>query len=188
MSLAYTALRFIDRVRKNPTDGSDPRMLDILEKAAINAFEGIVALTAPASPMSWECNVNLLGTVQESNRVSFRYPRPVEIVGFYPTLVVFGANGALLTPSLDSISVSIDTDNQNYLTSGEGVSSNAGGTAGPYVTLSAMSVQVPRVLGYKLKNPTPVIGFKFRWKQATTAVAPIYNDTLISMAMFARYL
>jgi len=188
MSLAYTALRFIDRVRKNPTEGSDPRLLDILEKAAINAFEGIVALTAPASPMTWECNVNLPGTVQESNRVSFRYPRPVEIVGFYPSLVVTGEDEDLLTPSLDSISVSIDTDNQNYLTSGEGVSSNAGGTAGPFVTLAAMSVQVPRVLGYKLKNPTPVIGFKFRWKQATTLPAPVYNTTLISMAMFARYL
>ncbi len=188
MSLAYTALRYIDRVRKNPTDGSDPRLLEILEKAAINAFEGIVALTAPASPMSWESSVNLLGTVQESNRISFRYPRPVEIVGFYPSIVVYGASGALLTPSLDSIAVSIDTDNQNYLTSGEGVSSNAGGTAGPFVTLAAMSVQVPRILGYKLKNPTPVIGFKFRWKLATTAVAPVFNDTLVSMAMFARYL
>jgi len=186
MSLAYAALRFIDRARKVPADASDPRLLDMLEKAAINAFEGIVALTAPASPMTWECNVNLLGNTQESNRISYRYPRPVEIVGYYPTLVVFGTVG--ITPSTDSIAVSIDTDNQNYLTSGEGVSTNAGGTAGPYVTLSAMSVQVPRILGYKLKNPTPVIGFKYRWKQATSVATPIYKDTLVSMTMFARYL
>lgn len=188
MSLAYAVLRFIDRARKVPADASDPRLLDIIEKAAINAFEGIVALTAPASPMTWECNVVLPGGTQESNRVSFRYPRPVEIVGFYPSLVVFGVDDDLLTPSNDSISVCIDTDNQNYLTSGEGVSTNAGGTAGPYVTLAGMSVQVPRVLGYKLKNPTPVIGFKFRWKRATTIAEPVYNDTLISMMMFARYL
>ena len=188
MALSYVALRFIDRVRKNPVEGSDPRLLDILEKAAIDAFEGIVALTAPASPMTWECKVNMLGTVQESNRVQFRYPRPVEIVGFYPSLVVFGTNAALVTPSTDSLDVSIDTDNQNYLTSGEGVSTSAGGTAGPYVTLSAMSVQVPRVLVDKLKNPTPVVGFRFRWKQPASVATPIYKDTTISMTMFARYL
>jgi hypothetical protein len=129
-----------------------------------------------------------VSTVQRTNRISFRYPRPVEIVGFLPTLVVYGTQALLLTPSTDDLMVAIDTDNQNYLTSGEGVSSNAGGTAGPFITLTSMSVQVPRIVGYKLKNPTPSIGFTFQWAQNVTAAAPVYRDVTIAMAMYARYL
>jgi hypothetical protein len=190
MSLSYEVFRFIDRVRKQPSDGSDPRLLSRLEVYAKEAFEGIVALHAPASPMTWESSTLLNGAVQTTNRIGFRYPRPVEIVGFFPTLVVLepeDEDSDLITPSTDVISVSIDTDNQNYLTSGEGISTNAGGTAGPYVTLSAMSVQVPRVVGFKLRNPTPDIGFTYRWKQSVAAGA-VYKNTIVSLAMFARYL
>jgi hypothetical protein len=186
MTLSYEVFRFIDRVRKQPADGSDPRLLARLETYAKEAFEGIVALHAPASPMTWESSVIMLGSVQTTNRISFRYPRPVEIVGFLPTLLVLETGGAI-TPSTDCIAVSIDTDNQNYLTSGEGISTNAGGTAGPFVTLSAMSIQAPRVLGYKLRNPTPDIGFTYRWKQSTAAGA-VYKDAIVSLAMYARYL
>jgi hypothetical protein len=110
----------------------------------------------------------------------------VEIVGFLPTLVVLSTGGAI-TPSTDILQVSVDTDNQNYLTSGDGVSTNAGGNVGPYVTLSAMSVQVPRVVGYKLENPTPDIGFTYRWAQDVSGGA-VYKDCIIAMAMYARYL
>ncbi len=185
MSLGYEVLRFVSRVKKQPQDGSDPRLLARLEKYAQEAFEGIVALHAPASPMTWEVSVTLDGDNQTTNRVPFRFPRPVEIVGFKPTLVVYGTGHT--TPTIDDIACSIDTDNQNYITSGEGVSTPAGGTAGPFVTLSALSVQTPRVVGYKLRNPTPDIGYTFRWKQDVSGGA-VYNDTLISMAMYARYL
>jgi hypothetical protein len=188
MSLAYDVLRFVNRAFQSPADASDPTLLRRLQKSAEDAWEGIVALHAPASPMTWEVRTNLASTVQRTNRISFRYPRPVEIVGFLPTLVVYGAQVALLTPSTDDLMVAIDTDNQNYLTSGEGVSSNAGGTAGPFITLTAMSVQVPRIVGYKLKNPTPSIGFTFQWAQNVTVAAPVYRDVTIAMAMYARYL
>lgn len=185
MSLGYEVLRFIARVKKQPADGSDPRLLARLEKYANEAFEGAVALMAPQSPMTWETNTVLTGAVQSTNRVPFRFPRPVSIVGFFPSLVVFGTGNT--SPTTEDIAVSIDTDNQNYITSGDGVSTPAGGTAGPYVTLAALSVQVPRIVDYKLRNPTPDIGFTFRWKQDVTAGA-VYDDALISMAMYARYL
>lgn len=186
MSLAYEMLRFVTRAEKNPADASDPILLARLRKYALEAWEGIVALHAPASPMTWEVRTIFDSGVQTSNRQPFRFPRPVEIVGFLPTLVVLPTGGAV-TPSTDDIQVSIDTDNQNYLTSGEGVSTNAGGTAGPYVTLTAMSVQVPRIVGYKLRNPTPDIGFTFRWSRSVAAGA-VYKDVVLSMAMYARYL
>lgn len=187
MGIAYEVLRFVDRVRKQPADGSDPRLLSRLEKYANEAFEGMVALTAPASPMTWETVTVMRGATQTTNRLGFRFPRPVEICGFHPTLVILTTGGAI-SPSLDTIAVSIDTDNQNYLTSGDGVSTNAGGTAGPFVTLSAMSVQVPRVVGYKLRNPTPDIGFTYRWKLDVAGGVAIYKDVLLSMTMYARYL
>lgn len=188
MSLAYETLRFINRAFQNPADASDPVLLNRLKKYADEAWEGIVALHAPASPMTWEVRTNLVGTVQSTNRVSYRYPRPVEIVGFLPTLIVYGTDPTKLTPSTDDLMVAIDTDNQNYLTAGEGVSSNAGGTAGPFITLTAMSVQVPRIVGYKLRNPTPNIGFKFQWAQNVAGGIAVYKDTTIAMAMYARYL
>ena len=189
MSLGYEVLRFIDRVRRQPADGSDPRLLSRLEVYAKEAFEGLVALHAPASPMTWEINTFMLGNVQTTNRQSFRFPRPVEIIGFYPTLVIDdAAGGGPVTPSTDAIAVSIDTDNQAYLTSGDGVSTPAGGKAGAFVTLSSMSVLVPRILGYKLRNPTPDIGFTYRWKQNVAGGVGVYTDCLVSMTMFARYI
>lgn len=186
MSLAYETLRFINRVRRQPSDGSDPNLLARLEKVAKQSWEGIVALHAPASPMTWETRMIMRGAVQTSNRTPFTFPRPIEIVGFYPTIIVLATGGAVY-PTTDVIQVSIDTDNQNYLTSGEGVSTNAGGNVGPYVTLSAVSVQVPRILGYKLDNPKPSIGFTYRWALDVSAGA-IYRDCIIATAMYARYL
>lgn len=185
--LAREVLRYVDRAFKVPADASDPRLLNRLKKVAEEAFEGIVALHAPASPKTWEVRTNLLGTVQRTNRIAFRYPRPVEIVGFFPSIIVYGTSGALTTPSTDDILVSIDSDTENILTSGEGVSTNAGGTAGNFVTLSAIGVQVPRIVGYKLRNPTPDLGFTFQWGQDVTAGA-VYNNTTIAVTTYARYL
>jgi hypothetical protein len=190
MSLAYEALRFIDRIRRNPADGSDPRLLDRLEKYAKEAFEGIVALHAPASPMTWETVSLLRGSTISGPRQPFRFPRPVEIVGFMPTVLpILPASGGGVIPTTDSIAVQIDTDNQNYMTSGDGISTNAGGTAGPFVTLTTLGVQIPRVVGYKLRNPTPDIGFTFRWRiDPTGAGGPFFRDVLIGMTIYARYL
>jgi hypothetical protein len=189
MSLGYEVLRFVDRVTRNPGDGSDPRLLARLEKYAREAFEGIVALHAPASPMTWEPVSILRGLSLTGPRVPFRFPRPVEIVGFFPTVLpILPASGGGTVPTTDSIAVAIDTDNQNYITSGDGISTNAGGTAGAFVTLSSMSVQVPRVLGYKLRNPTPDIGFTYRWKLDPGVSPGIFRDSIISMAIYARYL
>lgn len=190
MSLAFEALRFVQRAYQNPSDASNPALLERLKKSAENAWEGIVALHAPASPMTWQSRAMILGAVQQTNRVSFRFPRPVEIVGFLPILTVIPSDDdTLQTPSTDVIDVQIDTDNQNYMTNSSGVSSNAGNgsNSSPFVVLSGMSVQVPRIVGYKLRTPTPDIGFTYRWT-LSVADGAIYNDCLISMVMYARYL
>ncbi len=189
MSLGYEVLRFVDRALADPTAASDPRLLSRLQKYAREAFEGIVALHAPASPMTWETRSILRGSTPQGPRVPFRFPRPVEIVGFFPSVIpILPASGGGTVPTTDSISCAIDTDNQNYMTSGDGISTNAGGTAGPFVTLSSLSVQVPRVVGYKLRNPTPDIGFQFQWKIDPGLTPFIFRDVIIGMVIFARYL
>jgi len=189
MSLGYEVLRYVDRIRRAPADGSDPRLLARLEKYAKEAFEGIVALHAPASPMTWEVVSILRGSTLEGPRQPFRFPRPVEIVGFFPTVIpILPASGGGTVPTADSIAVKIDTDNQNYITSGDGISTNVGGTAGPFVTLSSIGVQVPRVVGYKLRNPTPDIGFTLRWKIDPGASPFIFRDSIVSIGIYARYL
>lgn len=188
MSLSFEALRFVQRAFANPADASNPVLLNRLKNAAENAWEGIVALHAPASPMTWETRMLMRGATQTSNRTPFRFPRPVEIVGFLPILTIIPSDDDTLeTPSTDVLQVQIDTDNQSYMTSGDGISSNAGGNSGPFVTLSGVSVQVPRIVGYKLRNPTPDIGFTYRWSLSVAGGA-IYNDCLINMVMYARYL
>jgi len=191
MSLSYEILRFVDRVRRQPADGSDPRLLARLEKYAKEQFEGIVALHAPASPMTWEANTFMPGDTQTTNRQGFTFPRPVEIVGFYPTILRVPPEGEpedeLVLPTLDAIAVSIDSDTESYLTVGDGVSTPAGGKAGPFVTLAAMSVHVPRVVGYKLRNAAPNLGITYRWKLDVSAGA-VFDDCLVSLAIFARYL
>jgi hypothetical protein len=189
MSLGYEVLRFVDRVTRNPADGSDPRLLARLEKYAREAFEGIVALHAPASPMTWETRTILRGSTLLSPRVSFRFPRPIEIVGFFPTIIpILPATGGAAVPTTDAVACAIDTDNQNFITAGDGISTNAGGTAGNFVTLSSLSVQVPRVLGYKLRNPTPDIGFTYQWKIDPGLTPFIFRDIIIGMTIYARFL
>lgn len=188
MSLGYEVIRYATRALRDPSAAGDPILLNRLINYAKEAFEGIVALHAPASPMTWEQNTLLDGAVQQTARSPFRFPRPVEIVGFFSSLVVDpDSDEDLITPSLDVIGIQIDTDNQAYLTSSDGVSSPAGGKSGTFVTVAAMDVQVPRVVGYKLRNPTPDIGFTYRWKVDVSEGA-VYKNAMISTAMFARYI
>lgn len=181
MGLPYEVVRFADRALKDPSYASDPNILKKLLAWGKDAFEGIVALHAPMAPLTWESNALLVPSQPQSNRVPFRFPWPVEIIGFYPTLMVYGSEEAT-APTLFDIRVQIDTDAQNYMTSGDGVATPAGGTVGAFVTLAAMSVLVPRLLGYKLRTPTPDIGFTYQWKDTPTN----FKSTMVSMAMFAR--
>jgi hypothetical protein len=157
---------------------------------AQEAFDGsFVAEVAPASPHTWEAVAVLRGSTLTGPRVPFRFPRPVEICGFLPTVMpILPASGGAAVPTTDSIAVQVDTDNENYITAGDGISTNLGGTAGPFVTLTAMSVLTPRVVGYKLRNPTPNIGFTFRWKLDPGPSPFIFRDVIVGMAIFGRYI
>ncbi len=182
MGLAYEVMLSAQRALSDPTFANNPQVWKRLQKWASDAFDGIVALHAPMSPLTWETNTLLLGSQQQSNRQTFRFPWPVEIIGFLPSIIIPPQESEAIVPGVDDIRVQIDIDSQNYMTSGDGLSTPAGGSVGNFVTLAAMSVITPRLVGYKLRTATPDIGFTYQWKQPVG----VYQDAFISMAMFAR--
>lgn len=181
MGLPYEVVRYCSRALSDPQYASDPNVLKKLLNWGKDAFEGIVALHAPMAPLTWEINTLFTADVVQSNRIPFRFPWPVEIIGMLPIVRSVG-NQEGVVPTVNDVRVQIDTDAQNYMTSGQGVATPAGGTVGNFVSLPAISVLTPRLLGYKLRTPTPDIGFTFQWVLG----ADVYNDALVSVAMFAR--
>jgi hypothetical protein len=181
MGLPYEVVRFCARALRDPQYASDPNVLQKLANWGKDAFEGIVALHAPMAPLTWEVNVLFPSAQPQSNRQPFRFPWPVEIIGMLPIVRSVGSQEAT-APTINDVRVQIDTDAQNYMTSGDGVATPAGGTVGAFVSLAAISVLTPRLLGYKLRTPTPDIGFTFQWVLGPDQ----FKDALISVAMFAR--
>lgn len=183
MSLSYSVLRFIDRVRRKPVLGTDPDELKALEGSALNSFDGaFVALHAPMAPDTYEARGMLLSGSAESDLLSMRFPSRVQIVGMLPTIVPYGAQGR--RPTLDDIDVSMSSfSGKTNLTSATGITTPAGGGKdGTFVTLSGMSVQAPRLHGIRLDAPTPEVHWKFRWKLGPGT----YQDAIVTMLVFAR--
>jgi hypothetical protein len=183
-SLAYTVLDFIDRLRKQPDAATDPRLLARLERFARESWDGaFVALHAPMAPLTWEARALLPSASPETNRIPLRFPRPVEILGFFPTVIDTDAATGV-SHTLNTLDVSLDINATDRVTSGEGVSTAAGGTAGTFVTLAALGIQAPRLVGLKLRNSNPDMGFVFRSKRGSG----VFNSALVTVATFARYI
>jgi hypothetical protein len=190
-SLRSAVLDFVNFARNMPGRASAPEELGALEKAAYNSADGMFAAEhAPIAPMTWEERVILLGSSLGSERVAFKFPYPMEVVGMFPTLsIVLPVSGGLIVPTTADIDVSIDLNNSNTLTTLEGISSSAPGATrgGTFVSLAAWSVLAPRLVSLKLTGPAPELGMQFRWKNPN-ASAPNYRDTIISVALFVRRL
>lgn len=195
-NLSYAVLDFLSRVKLSPADATDPRLLGRLERMARAAFDGaMVALHAPVAPLTWEVNVLLsnvagAGVQPETPRVPLTYPRPVQIVGFLPVVVNAAAPaGAELTPTTNDVLVSIDINNDERITNTQGFTTPSSGSGSTFVTLSSMSVLVPRLLMKLIDTPKPDIGFTFRYKRPNgVAGATVYAPSIITMATFARYI
>jgi hypothetical protein len=179
--------QFIERVRTRPVDATDPRVLSTLEEAARNDWGGqFVAVNSPVAPLTGEQRAILRSTAQQSERLNFVMPYPLEILGMFPT-VVQSAAGALLTPTADLIDVSLDVNLDSLYTQANGISTPAGQQGGSFVTLSALNSSggngnAGRQFGVRLTQPNPNIGFTFRWKLgASTCI-----EALIGIALFTR--
>jgi len=190
-SLRRAVLDFVDMARNMPGRASSPEELNHLKDAAYGSADGMFAAEhAPIASMTWEERVIMRGADLVSERVAFKFPYAMEVVGMFPTLeLVQPVAGGVIIPTTSSLDVSIDINNNNFITTLEGLSTSAPGATrgGTFVTLGAWSVLAPRLVSLKLTGPSPDLGMVFRWKNPNAA-APNYRDTIISVALFVRRL
>lgn len=183
-NMSFAIRRFTDYARKNPTDAANPQMLAQLDKAADqSADDGQAALIAPKAPWNWETRVILQSNTAQSPRQPLIFPRAVDIVGFYPSVIPITNTAGLITPTEKDIDISLDVNASESFSAGSGVSTAAGGAVGPFVTLAAIGVQVPRLTMISITNAQPDLGMTFKWKRGTG----FYQDAFISVTVFVRY-
>jgi hypothetical protein len=184
MDVKYAVLQFVNRVRRAPADGSDPRLLGRLEALALAAFDGaLVALHAPIADRTWEVRGMLLSAqAGPGSRIPIQFPEPIEIVGMNPIVVTTGA-GPLLHATPDDIDVAIDVNQASYQTSGEGVTSPANANpTGQFISLSHLSIQTPRLWMWRLNAARPEVGFTLRWKRG----ANVYEPAMVCIGIYGR--
>lgn len=148
------------------------------------------ALHAPVAPYTWEVRSTLLTTQQETTRIPIFFRGPVEIQGFYPSVRINGAvqGGTRRIPTTDNVMVMMDINQQDRLTN-RLESTSVAGPGQSFVTLASMGVLVPRLIRIQILNAAPDVGIQFRWDQdPAPGGVPIYENCLIQLAFFCRYL
>jgi len=182
--LSFEVRKYLDHIRKHPGDALNPVLLKSLEQKVDESNEGLrAALYAPEADLTWESRVILQGATNQTPRQPLVFPRAVDVVGLYPAVIPITNTNGLITPTLDDIDVALDMNSEKYFSSGSGISNATGGTAGQFVTLAAMGVQVPRLFILHLDAAQPDFGMTFKWKRGTG----FYQDAIVTVAVYARY-
>ena len=145
------------------------------------------ALVAPIAEYTWEVEALLGNDEDESTRVPIQFNRPVELIGMLPSLTEVSQTVGLRTPTLADVKVSVDINQQVRITQKLETTTQSDPDSA-FVTMLAMSTQF-RLLRLQLKNASPDVGLKFRWKVLPDpGPTPIFNPVLCNIAFFVRYL
>lgn len=180
MGLPQKVVDFVLSVKKSPVLGTDRATLESLMQAAEDSNDGMFgALNAPIAVLTFEQRVRLNTPDVQSPRASFKFPFACEIVGFF-----FGVTdlttGAGVPLPLNDLDVSVDINNQNYLTNASGVTATGGGT---FVQVNSLQSSIAnRLIRLQLVGTSPDVGFTFRALRG----AGVYLDTMIKASMFVR--
>lgn len=147
----------------------------------------IAALHAPVADYTWELAATLQNDTQDSGGVPVSWSRPVEIIGFLPTVTpVYPLAGGLEIPSPDDVEVFIDANQELRFTNRLGL--DVSGPGASFVSLSALSVLAPRLHRIRLPQGAPDMNVRFRWKHdPTDPAAPFFESADVRLAFFARY-
>jgi hypothetical protein len=188
MSLVSRVIEYVNRANRQPALATDPGELDALMRAAReDEGDNFSVLASGKAPLSWEERVLLLSADGSSERVAFKFPYAMEVVGMFPVIEpLLPAQVALVPPTAMSIDVQIDINNQNITTNLEGFSTTSPGAkrGGTFVTLAGISsVIANRMIALKLESPSPELGMTFRWKQQN-----VYQDVIVGVQLFVREL
>lgn len=190
MNLPTAVLSFLQRTGAHPELATNPEERAMLKNAALKSLDGMhTALTSPNAPYNWENRVILLSAAPQSNRITFKFPQNMDVVGFNPVLCDLGVIAPSFVPpnvlpSLSDLDVSIDINNENVLTNLSGVSSSVVGASldGTFISLQSIGILVPRLFALKLQSMAPEIGMTFRSKRGPN----VFRDVMISVTMFCR--
>jgi hypothetical protein len=111
----------------------------------------------------------------------------VEIIGMYSAVRQASVVGGLLIPTVDDLVCRLSANQEDRFTNRlEDASQTA--MAESFVTLGALGIQVPRLLRLMLTNASPQVDIGFRWKTHNPIGAPRFEDALISVAFYCRYI
>lgn len=183
MNLRRMLRDWLDRVAISPARAVDPAELESLALGIRDDWEGSeTALEAPCAPWTWEERVELLGANAESQRVALQFPHAVEICGLYAAVVPITQTAGLRVPTLDEVDCALDLNNTQFQTNLQGVSVPGGGQGGNFVTLTSLTVLVPRILRWRILGVNPNVGIQFRWKLGPG----INQDCMISLCFLWR--
>lgn len=151
-----------------------------------------VALVQRPAVFSWEAMTTLLNTDQESGAIPVQFPRPVVILGAYPSVSVQGGLNTLDVPTLDDILIKVEQETgiDKRLTSRfDSVRTNGNGSL-PNVTLGSYkdSVGGARVMNWELgaDGSRPEIEITFRWKRDVTG-GPWYRSVFVSLTLLCNW-
>lgn len=189
-NLSQYVLDFINMVKMKPALASDPELLDNLENAALTSMQGaFAALHAPIAPVNWETRTQFLSGSATSERIQLDIPFPCMLVGCFPWLEPIGAAGGLVVPTLNSIDVSIDLNQHEYMTNAQGTTTPVVGAQitrdGTFVNLQSLGVNGgARLVGWVVPYRTAQLGVTFRWKQGAT----VYQTSHVGITWYARAL
>lgn len=150
----------------------------------VSPEQTFAAQYAPVAANTWEVSATLAGNVQSTGIVPIEFARQVEIVGCYPSIVATSSTG-LRAPTPDDLFCLLRANRSEQFTYRLERQAAAGDVEAS-VTLAALGVLAPRLMRIVLNTARPTIELNFRWK--TAAPLALYEDALISVAFFCRYL
>lgn len=189
MALSADVEDFVSEALDKPDFAVRPENLRALRNKARASLQGMhTALVAPNSPYSWENRVIVPVAAGLAERIAYKFPQNMDVVGFNPVLTDLGVVAPSFVPgnvlsSQNDWDVAIDINNENILTNLEGVSTSVGGTrGGQFISLASVGILVPRLFALKLISMAPEIGMTFRSKRG----ANVFRDVMISVTMFVR--
>lgn len=157
------------------------------------------ALHAPVAGFTWEVQADLLGSQNETGRIPIHFRQPVEIVGFYASVILLGnaptgdvnTNAIPRRPTTRDVMALIDINQEDRITN-RLESTSVAGPGQSYVTLESLSVQLPREQWIKVLNAAPDFGVQFRWANLNPRDVDgddeWWHDARVKLAFFCKYL
>jgi len=193
IQLSSEVLRFVGRVREQPARAVDPDELERLERwARSDMSDAAVAQLSPTARLTWLSRVQLPVAQDESVEDTIEtFGRPVEIVGFFPSLLALSDD---TLPPIEAIDVSISSTkgDTRFLTSANQTAQNP--LVQPqYATLASQSATIAnRLIRWRVGEDSggqALLSLKHRWNVSSAVRTALgWSDIQISVDIFYRLL